>query len=70
MISDNSTNLTGREREIREAINGWNRQKIEGFLHQKNIEWKFNIPPPWSITHGRSLRTSNLFSEKDSESPS
>ena len=42
--SDNGTNLTGRERKIHEAINSWNQQKIEGFLHQKNIEWKFNPP--------------------------
>jgi len=42
--SDNGTNLTGGEREIREAISSWNQQKIEGFLHQKNVEWKFNPP--------------------------
>ena len=42
--SDNGTNLTGGEREIPEAIGNWNQQKIEGFLHQKNIEWKFNPP--------------------------
>jgi len=42
--SDNGTNLTGGEREIREAINDWNQQKIEGFLQQKNVEWKFNPP--------------------------
>ena len=36
--SDNGTNLSGGEREIREAINDWNQQKIEVFLHQKNIE--------------------------------
>ena len=44
MRSDNGTNLTGGEREIREAINSWNQQKIEGYLHQKNIDWKFNPP--------------------------
>ena len=31
-------------KEIHEAINNWNQQKIEVFLHQKNIEWKFNPP--------------------------
>ena len=29
---------------MREAIDNWNQQKIECFLHQKNIEWKFNPP--------------------------
>ena len=38
LISDNGTNLTGVEREIREAINDWNQQRIEGFLQQKNVE--------------------------------
>lgn len=41
---DNGTNLTGGEREIHEALNSWNQQKTEGFLHQKNIKWKFNPP--------------------------
>ena len=66
MISDNETNLSGGEREIRKAINDWKQQKNEVFLHQKNIEWKFN--PPWSLAHGRSLGTSHSFSEEDSES--
>ncbi|XP_078363513.1 uncharacterized protein LOC144647606 [Oculina patagonica] len=42
--SDNGTNLSSGERELREAIDNWNQQKIESFLHQKNIEWKFNPP--------------------------
>ena len=38
------TNLSGEEREMCEAIDNWNQQNIEFFLHQKNIEWKFNPP--------------------------
>ena len=49
--SDNGTNLTGGERDIREAINSWNQQKIEGYLQQKNIEWKSN-PPGMSFMGG------------------
>ena len=41
--SDNGMNSSGREREIRKASNNWNKQKIEVFLHQKNIKWKFNF---------------------------
>ena len=41
--SDNGMNSSGREREIREASNNWNKQKIEVFLHQNNIKWKFNF---------------------------
>lgn len=41
--SDNGINLIGGEREICEVINSWNQQKIEWFLYQKNIEWKFNF---------------------------
>ena len=44
MRSNNGTNLTGGDPEIREAIISWNQQKIEGFLHQKNIKWKFHPP--------------------------
>ena len=44
IISDNSTNLCGGERELREAVDSWNQQKINSFLHQRNIDWKFNPP--------------------------
>ena len=42
--SDNGTNLCGAERELKEASETWNQQKIKTFLHQRNIEWKFNPP--------------------------
>ena len=42
--SDNETNLCGGERELREAVDSWNQQKIKSFLHQRNIDWKFNPP--------------------------
>ena len=44
IISDNGTNLCGGERELREAVDSWNQQKINSFLHQRNIDWKFNPP--------------------------
>ena len=40
--SDNGTNLSAGEKEIRDAINTWNHQKIEKYLQQKDIQWKFN----------------------------
>lgn len=42
--SDNGTNLSAGEKEIWDAINTWNHQKIEKFLQQKDIKWKFNPP--------------------------
>ena len=42
--SDNGTNLSEGEKEIRDAINTWNHQKIEKYLQQKDIQWKFNPP--------------------------
>ena len=42
--SDNGTNLCGVEKELREAVDSWNQQKINSFLHQRNIDWKFNPP--------------------------
>ena len=49
--SDNSINLCAGEREIREAINDWNHRKIEKFLQQRNIDWRFN-PPRASLMGG------------------
>ena len=42
--SDNGTNLTSGEKELREAIGGWNKSKIGEFLLQKEVRWVFNPP--------------------------
>ena len=44
--SDNGTNFTGGERELRESIKAWNHNKIHEALLQKNIKWMYN-PPIW-----------------------
>ena len=49
--SDNGTNFIGGERELREAIRGWNQAQINGVLLQKEIKWVFN--PPAGSHHGR-----------------
>ena len=40
--SDTGTNFVGAERELREAIRGWNQSKIASFLLQRSIYWTFN----------------------------
>lgn len=47
--SDNGTNYRGGEREMREALEKWNAQKIEEFLKQREIVWKFNPPAASSM---------------------
>ena len=42
--SDNGTNFVGAERELRQSIKQWNKSKIEGYLQQREIEWRFNVP--------------------------
>ncbi|XP_071181279.1 uncharacterized protein [Mytilus edulis] len=42
--SDNGTNLVGAEREMREEIERWNKDKINNFMLQKSIKWAFNPP--------------------------
>lgn len=42
MRSDNGTNLVGAEKEMRDAIKGWNQSKISETLLQKGITWIFN----------------------------
>ena len=57
--SDNGGNFVKGERELREAIDGWNQSKIHDCLLQRNIKWKYN--PPASSHHGgvweRCIRT-------------
>ena len=59
IYSDNGTNLTGGERELREAISRWNNEQINDALLQKEIEWHFS--PPLASHYGgtweRCIRT-------------
>ena len=48
--SDNGTNFTSGEKELREAINNWNQDKIHGHLLQKHITWTSN--PPYGSHYG------------------
>ena len=48
--SDNGTNFTGGEKELRLMIEGWNQAKIHDTLLQKGIKWVFN--PPAASHHG------------------
>lgn len=48
--SDNGTNFVGAQRELREAIEGWNHEQIHNALLQKEIRWIFN--PPAGSHHG------------------
>ena len=57
--SDNGGNFVRGERELHEAIEGWNQNKIGEFLLQRNVRWTFN--PPGGSHHGgvceRCIRT-------------
>ena len=57
--SDNATNSTCDERELRESINAWNQSKIYDTLPQKNIKWIFNPPSgsPFKGVRERCIRT-------------
>ena len=48
--SHNGSNFVRGEKELREAINAWNQEKIHEFLLAKNTEWIFN--PPAASHHG------------------
>ena len=46
--SDRGSNFTKADKELKEAIEGWNEHKINNFCGQKKIEWIFNPP---SVSH-------------------
>lgn len=50
MRSDNGTNLTSTDKELRRAIEEWNRDYIHEFCVQNHIDWKFQ--PPMSSHFG------------------
>ena len=44
IYSDNGTNFVGGEWELCGSIQGFNQQRISGYLLQKEVEWNFNPP--------------------------
>ena len=42
--SDNGTNFVRGCKELKEAINQWNKDHIDNFCKQRNIKWLFNPP--------------------------
>ena len=44
MISDNGTNFVGADREFKEYVAAWNKERVEEHLFQQGIRWKFNPP--------------------------
>ena len=63
VFSDNGTNFTGGNLELRSSLQEWNQKKIEKTLHQREIEWHFN-PPSASHMGGiweRMIRTAKTI---------
>ena len=42
--SDQGSNFTKADKELKEAVEEWNQHKISNFCRQKKIEWIFNPP--------------------------
>ena len=42
--SDCGTNFTSADKELKDAIEEWNQQKVENFCPQRGIQWIFNPP--------------------------
>ena len=42
--SDNETNFTRADKELRNAVEQWDHHKISNFCVQREIKWKFNTP--------------------------
>ena len=42
--SDNGRNFVGAERELRNGLQAWEQEKIEGDLSEKGVRWIFNTP--------------------------
>ena len=51
VFSDNGTNFTGADNELKKMVSEWNQDKIHGALLRRNIEWHF-IPPSASHMGG------------------
>ena len=66
--SDNGGNFVGGEKEMRNAIDGWNQEVIAEFLLQRNIQWIFN--PSSGLSPQRCVGTLHSHHSKGDECPS
>ena len=44
MISDNGTQFIGAERQLREMIEGWDKEKLLEYSAEKGMSWQFSTP--------------------------
>ena len=44
MLSDNGTQFIGAERQLREMIQGWDKNKLQEFSAEKGMQWQFTTP--------------------------
>ena len=60
VFSDNGTNFVGGERELREAVESLDQQKIVDEAARRNIKWNFNPPaaPHFGGVHEALIKTS------------
>ena len=56
ILSDNGTQLVGAERELREMIEGWDKEKLREFAAEKGIKWQF-IHNTYSVSPERLRRS-------------
>ena len=55
LCTDNGGNFVGAERILREEIQTWNRERINEYLRQRSIVWKFNPPLRATLAVRRSV---------------
>ena len=61
MISDNGTNFVGANRELKDLLNGLDKDKIVNSTANQGIKWKFNPP---LAPHFRGIHESLIKSAK------
>lgn len=44
MISDNGTQFMEAERQLRELIEGWDKEKLREYSAEKGMSWQFSTP--------------------------
>lgn len=44
MLSDNGSQMIGAARELREMVQGFNKDQLSDLCAERGIEWKFTIP--------------------------
>ena len=61
IFTDNGTNFTGAERELRQSVSTWKQETIQSEMRSKEIEWEICPIPKWRFQPSAASHMSGVW---------